>query len=170
MTDLDGSRVLVSTRIAAAPERVFAAFTEDIGAWWRPSPLFLFTDGPAGVLSFVPGPDGRLVETKADGSEFVVGFVRRWEPPSRLSLTWREQSFSDEQVTELHVRFDDVDDGTRVTVEHVGWDRIPIDHVARHGFELTLFQRRFAEWFQALLAQLRLRAEHPAGPQKPQAG
>ncbi len=75
-----------------------------------------------------------------------------WEPPTRLELSWREDTFDDDQETALHVRFDAVEGGTRVTVEHFGWDRIPIDHVARHGFELSLFQRRFAEWFQVLLA------------------
>lgn len=154
MSDGRGSRVLVSTRIAAPPERVFAAFTEETAAWWRPNPLFRFRAGRAGRLSFVPGPDGRLVETGADGTEFVVGDVRHWDPPRRLVVGWREASFDEDQDTELHVRFDEVDGGTRVTVEHFGWDTIPIDHAARHGFELTLFQRRFAEWFQTLLADL----------------
>ena len=43
---------------------------------------------------------------------------------------------------------------TRVTVEHRGWDEIPQDHVARHGFELMLFQRRQAEHWRALLSSL----------------
>jgi uncharacterized protein YndB with AHSA1/START domain len=105
-------------------------------------------------LSFVPGRHGGLVAVKPDGSEFVVGEVLGWEPPHRLALSWREESFEPGQETELRVRFDAVDGGTKVTVEHFGWDGIPIDHVARHGFELTLFQRRFAEWWQALLAGL----------------
>ena len=153
------SRVLVSTRIAAAPERVFEAFTEEIAQWWRPNVLFQLGAGGPGTLSFVPGPDGRLVEACPDGSEFVVGEVRHWEPPNRLVLSWREESFDEGQETELHVRFDVADEGTRVTVEHFGWDGIPIEHAARHGFELSLFQRRFAEWLQALLAGLRTVAE-----------
>jgi hypothetical protein len=40
------------------------------------------------------------------------------------------------------VRFEAMGEQTRVTVEHRGWDEIPQDHVARHGFELMLFQRR----------------------------
>lgn len=148
------SRVLVSTRIAAAPERVFTAFTEEIAQWWQPSALFRLSRGRPGTLSFEPGPQGRLVEVKPDGREFVVGEVLAWEPPHRLGLSWREESFDPGQETELRVRFDEVDGGTKVTVEHFGWDDIPIDHVARHGFELTLFQRRFAEWWQALLTGL----------------
>jgi hypothetical protein len=41
-----------------------------------------------------------------------------------------------------------------VTVEHRGWDEIPQDHVARHGFELMLFQRQLAKHWRGLLASL----------------
>jgi hypothetical protein len=57
-------------------------------------------------------------------------------------LTWRQATFAPCQSTQLDVRFEAVGDQTRVTVEHRGWDEIPQDHVARHGFELMLFQRR----------------------------
>ena len=40
------------------------------------------------------------------------------------------------------MRFDAVDTGTRVTVEHFGWDAIPQEHAARHGFPLDAFQQR----------------------------
>ena len=159
MTRPVGSRVLVSIRIAAEPSRIFEAFTDEIGQWWQPNSLFRLSAGRPGTLLFVPGPAGRLVEIKPNGREFVVGEVRTWDPPHRLVLSWREEAFDDDQETELHVRFEAVDGGTRVTVEHYGWDGIPIDHVARHGFELTLFQRRFAEWLNALLAGLRAVAE-----------
>lgn len=159
MTRPGGSRVLVSTRIDAPPDRVFRAFTDEIALWWQPSPLFRFTRGRPGSLAFVSGDPRRLVETKPDGTEFVVGEVRSWDPPHRVVVSWREESFDEGQETELHVRFEPVDRGTRVVVEHFGWDRIPIDHVARHGFELSMFQRRFAEWFQALLAGLAVAAE-----------
>jgi uncharacterized protein YndB with AHSA1/START domain len=87
----------------------------------------------------------------------VVGHVRVWEPPHRLVLSWRHATFEDDQETELHVRFDAVDssDGagaeTRITVEHYGWDTIPAEHAARHGFPLPTFQLRYAEWWQGLL-------------------
>jgi len=37
------SRVLVSLRVKASPERAFEAFVNEIGAWWQPNPLFTFT-------------------------------------------------------------------------------------------------------------------------------
>lgn len=154
-----GSRVLVAMRVKAAPERAFAAFTEEIGVWWRPNGLFQFTRKKNGVLAFEPGENGRLIETYDDGTTFVVGEVRAWEPPRRLVVTWRHESFAPDQLTELHVRFDDVDGQTRVTVEHFGWDAIPPRHAARHGFPLGDFQRRFAEWWQLLLRNLGARVD-----------
>lgn len=148
----EGSRVLVALRVPAEPERAFAAFTEQIGDWWEPNGLFEFTEGRRGTLAFEPGPDGRLVETYADGDSFVVGHIRVWDPPHQLVLSWRHANFDAGQDTELHVRFDEVDDGrTRVTVEHFGWDRVPAEHAARHGFPLATFQLRYAEWWRTLL-------------------
>jgi hypothetical protein len=92
--------------------------------------------------SFRAGEGGRLVATLANGKEFEVGRITVRKPGERLALTWRQATFAPGQSTQLDVRFEAVGDQTRVTVEHRGWDEIPQDHVARHGFELMLFQRR----------------------------
>lgn len=151
------SRVLVALRVKATPERAFEAFTSEIDEWWRPSGLFQFTEGRTGRLHFEPGAEGRLTETYDDGSVFVVGAVRVWDPPTRLTFGWRQASFAPDQTTEVHVRFDPVGAETRVTVEHFAWDTIPQEHAARHGMPLFVFQQRNAEWWQALLESLRAR-------------
>ena len=149
------SRVLVALRIAAPPARTFAAFTDEIGEWWRPNGLFRFTDRAGGRLAFEPEPPERLVEIGPDGERFEIGPVREWDPPHRLVFGWRQDGFPDDRSTEVAVRFDEVDTGTRVTVEHFGWDSIPQEHAARHGFPLDAFQQRTAEWWQELLGSLR---------------
>ena len=53
------SKVYVALRVRATPERAFAAFVEEIGAWWRPSELFQTTPRP-GRLSFEPGESRRV--------------------------------------------------------------------------------------------------------------
>jgi uncharacterized protein YndB with AHSA1/START domain len=141
--------------VNATPARAFAAFTQEIGQWWRPNGLFQFTRGRNGVLSFEAGPKRRLIETYEDGTVFVIGDVHVWEPPRRLVVTWHQESFGPDQSTELHVRFEEAGEQTRVTVEHFGWDSIPQRHAARHGFPLATFQLRFAEWWQDLLRNLR---------------
>ena len=147
------SRVLVSLRVPATPERAFEAFTREIGQWWRPNELFQFTPRSPGVLSF-DGED-RLVETLPNGKVFEVGKVSAWEPPHRLVVGWRQAAFEPDQHTEVEVTFEPVGEETRVTVCHSGWDTVPDTHVAKHGFPEPLFLRRHAEWWQALLASMR---------------
>jgi uncharacterized protein YndB with AHSA1/START domain len=146
------SRVLVSLRVKTSPDRAFAAFVTDIGAWWQANPLFAFTPRDPGVLAFEPGQDGRLITTLASGTVFEIGKIRAWEPPGRLVFGWRQASFTPEQDTEVEVRFEAVGEETRVTVEHNGWDTVPAAHVARHGFPNALFLTRHGEWWQRLLA------------------
>ena len=146
--------VIVSIRVGASPLRAFKVFTEEIGEWWKPNPLFMLTPRGDGSLHFEPGEGGRLVTTLANGKEFEVGRISIWQPGERLVLTWRQATFTLDQSTELDVRFEPIGDETRVTVEHRGWDTIPQDHVARHGFELMVFQRRNAECWRVLLVSL----------------
>ena len=152
------SRVLVAVRVAASPERAFEAFTHEVAAWWRPNVLFQFERDRSGTLEFEPREGGRFVERYADGSEFEIGRITTWEPPSRLAFTWRQASFTADQSTEVHVRFEPAGEETRVTVEHFGWDSVPPEHVARHGFPDAFFLQRHAEWWQALLDAYRGRA------------
>jgi hypothetical protein len=148
------SRVLVSLRVGATPERAFGTFVDDIGAWWRPNGLFRFTTRSPGVLAFEPKLGGQFTETSGTGEVFVIGRITVWEPGTRVAFTWRQASFAPDQVTEVDVRFDPVGDETRVTVEHSGWDTVQQDHAARHGFPDAIFLQRHAEWWQSLLAAM----------------
>ena len=157
------SRVIVALRVKASPERAFAVFVSEIGLWWRPNPLFSFTPREPGTLSFEPGPNGRLIETRAGGKIFEIGKVRAWEPPHRLVVGWRQATFTPDQDTEVEVRFEAIGDETRVTVEHAGWDSVPQAHVARHGFPLGVFQQRHGEWWQTLLGAYKMRLAEGEG-------
>ncbi|HEY2708388.1 MAG TPA: SRPBCC family protein [Caulobacteraceae bacterium] len=152
-----GSKVLVSLRVKAPPERAFDAFVGGIGAWWRPNPLFTFTPRDPGVLAFEPGEGGRLISTLANGKVFEIGKIRAWEPPTRLVFGWRQAAFTPDQDTEVEVRFEEVGDETRVTVEHTGWDSVPPEHVARHGFANALFLTRHGEWWRTLLGSYKVK-------------
>jgi uncharacterized protein YndB with AHSA1/START domain len=149
------SRVIVSLRVAASPERAFDAFTRDVGLWWRPNALFRFTPRSPGVVSFEGGVGGRFVETLQGGKVFEIGRITVWEPGVRLVFGWRQATFTPDQHTEVEVRFEPVGTETRVTVEHRGWDSVPAEHVARHGFPDMLFLRRHGEWWNALLASFK---------------
>lgn len=154
---VDGSRVLVAVRVDVSADRAFEAFTAQIAAWWRPNMLFQFTPNRVGTLAFDGGPGGRLVERYDDGTQFVIGDVRVWDPPAKLIVGWRQDGFPPDVDTELHVSFEQLDGPsvqTRVTVEHYGWDRLPAENVVRHGFPLEVFSLRFAQWWQRQLREL----------------
>jgi uncharacterized protein YndB with AHSA1/START domain len=152
-----GSRVMVALRVRATPQRAFEAFVGEIGAWWRPSPLFAFTPRDPGQLAFEPGEGGRLTTTLPNGKVFEIGKIRAWEPPSRLVFGWRQATFEPGQNTEVEVRFEPVGEETRVTVEHLGWDSVPQGNKARHGFSNQLFLTRHGEWWRTLLASYKTR-------------
>jgi uncharacterized protein YndB with AHSA1/START domain len=148
------SKVYVALRVPATPAQAFAAFVEEIGAWWRPNALFETTPRP-GVLSFEPGPDGRLIETRAGGKVFEIGKVRAWEPPHRLVFSWRQASFPPDLQTEVEVCFEAVADETRVSIEHRGFDRVPPDSAARHRFPDDVLLMRLAEFWRSQIAAMR---------------
>jgi hypothetical protein len=81
-----GDHRFVSIRVGATPLRAFEAFTEEIGDWWRPNPLFALTPRGDGHLRFEPGEGGRLVATLANGKEFEVGRITVWKPGERLAV------------------------------------------------------------------------------------
>jgi hypothetical protein len=148
------SAVIVSLRVKATPLEAFDVFTQEIGAWWKPNGLFQLTPRGDGVLRFEPGEGGRLVTDLQNGKTFEIGRISVWAPGERLAFTWRQATFMPEQVTHVEVRFEAVGDETRVTVEHRGWDAIPQEHVARHGFPLGVFQMRQGEHWRALLSEM----------------
>ena len=145
------SKVYVALRVKAPPERAFAAFVGEIGAWWRPNGLFQTTPRAPGVLAFEPGEGGRLTETLANGKVFEIGRITAWEPPARLVFSWRQATFPPDLHTEVEVRFEPVGEETRVSVEHRGFDRVPVGSAARHGFPDQALLMRLAEWWRKLL-------------------
>ncbi len=151
------SAVLVSLRVKATADEAFRVFTEEIGLWWKPSGLFQLTPRGDGQLRFEPGENGRLVTTLANGKDFEIGRITAWAPGVLVAFTWRQATFAPDQLTHVEVRFETVGDETRVTVEHRGWDGIPQEHVARHGFPLQTFQTRQGEHWRALLAAMSTR-------------
>lgn len=148
------SRVYVALRVAAAPERAFAVFTQEIGAWWTPNRLFQTTPRPPGRLAFEGEAGGRLIETLDSGKVFEIGRIVAWEPPARLVFSWRQANFPPDLVTEVEVRFEDMGQETRVSVEHRGFDRVPADSAARHGFPDQVLLLRLADWWREHLRSI----------------
>ncbi|MFO0985355.1 MAG: SRPBCC domain-containing protein [Planctomycetota bacterium] len=131
MKRADSARV--TTFVAVAPHDAFEVFTEETDLWWRRGPRYRFSPEQNGMIRFDGGEGGRLVETFADGTEFVCGKVLVWEPGRRLVFEWRARAFGPDERTEVEVLFEAMNDGTQVTLEHRGWASLPDDHPVRRG-------------------------------------
>ncbi len=155
--------VIISIEVAADPELAFRVFTADIDAWWLRGPKHRFRPPWNGTLSFESGLGGRLIEAYADGTSFVIGRISHWAPGERLVLSWRLPSFADAETTEVDVRFAAIDGGTRVSIEHRGWDTLRADHPARHGKQGRDYEFMKAQLWAESLAALRTHCTQPKG-------
>jgi uncharacterized protein YndB with AHSA1/START domain len=152
--------VTVTTVVAIDPATAFKVFTEETAIWWKPGPQSRFGGDLTGALRFEQGPGGRLLEVRdaPAGEPFEVGRVLIWEPPIRLAFEWRAHNFEPGERTEVEVRFEQVDNGTRVTVEHRGWDSLRADHPARFGYTGLAFGDIVGLWWADLLVSIKSRA------------
>jgi uncharacterized protein YndB with AHSA1/START domain len=120
--------------VEASPEEAFALFTEDIGLWWRRDTPY-WNDRERGLsVRIEPGEGGRFIEVYEleTGSGMEVGRVTAWEPGRRLALTWTQVGWPQGASTQLEITFEPVADGTRVRLQHTGFERVPgaIDFIA----------------------------------------
>ena len=129
------STVRASIDIALEPMEVFDVIIEELGG----------ALARAG-MSLEAGPNGRIVQ-----GEFEVGRVVTWKPGELILLRWRQAEWNSEEVSEVQVRFEAVDGGTRVTLEHRGWGALLGD------------PGELAGWFAGEVAAPLLQAMAPAG-------
>jgi Activator of Hsp90 ATPase homolog 1-like protein len=131
--------VRVSVTVDVDPETAFEIFTGEIDEWYRKGVSLLTSRDRSRTLRFEPGVGGRLVELGRNETTLVErGRITVWEPGVQLV-------FVDLKQTEVDVRFEPFDDGTRVVLEHRGLDRLSPDEAAStsiHGW------RRLAGWFE----------------------
>jgi uncharacterized glyoxalase superfamily protein PhnB/uncharacterized protein YndB with AHSA1/START domain len=107
------------------PDRAFDAFTSDMEIWYPRGPhSFNFPDRTVGIV-LEPGVGGRWREVWGDGDGYEIGRVLAWEPGRRLLLSYRNRYLPEDPLTEIEVRFEPAPGGTRVTLEHRGWELLP---------------------------------------------
>lgn len=117
--------VQVSVEVAVDPNTAFTVFTEEVDRWWRPGPINWNDSARAVGTRMEPGVGGRWLEVYDDaaGDVFEKGRIVVWEPGQRLVFLYRDIGH-DLDDTEVEVRFEAVDGGTRVTLEHRGWEKL----------------------------------------------
>ena len=121
-TDL--SVVRKTMTVKAPPERAFDVFTEQMLSWWPVGDYSIGGDKIDRIV-FERHAGGRLYEAHRDGTEADWAKVLEWERPSHVKLAWRPASDSAPSgVTELEVRFRADGEGTRIELEHRGWEHL----------------------------------------------
>jgi uncharacterized protein YndB with AHSA1/START domain len=109
-------------RVGRSPEQTFKLWTAETSTWWPTSHTVSAQIGVEIIIE--PGVGGRIYERTPEGDEHDWGRVTRWEPPDRIAYLWHlRQDRAD--ATEVEITFaSDEYDGTEVSIEHRGWERL----------------------------------------------
>ena len=110
-------------------EDAFRIFTEGIGSWW-PLGTHSIAGDRAETAVLEGRRDGRLYERAGDGTEAEWGKIVVWEPPHRVAFEW----YVTGTPTEVDVRFTAAGDGTRVELEHRGFERLEDAEARRDSY------------------------------------
>lgn len=114
--------------VARPPERSFKAFCEEMSEWW-PGGFGGKDSRPRLQLQV----GGRFYERRPDGTEYDIGRVTAYQPPSLVAFTWRAPSW--EVTTSVEIRFTAEGNGTRIELEHSGWEQDAKTRDARKNYE-----------------------------------
>lgn len=120
--------------VASTPGRAFERFTAGMDTWW-PGHRHSVSAGQGLTpqkLVFEAREGGAVFEITPDGTRVDWGVVTAWEPGRRFEMTWHPGE-SGEVTTLVEVRFDEVDEGCRVTLVHSGWDALGEAGMSRRG-------------------------------------
>ncbi|NTX03031.1 MULTISPECIES: SRPBCC domain-containing protein [Myxococcus] len=147
----------VTTFLEVEPGVAFTVFTEETNLWWRRGPRFRGSHAADSVVRFEGGAGGRLIEEDGAGT-FEIGRVLTWEPGARLCFEWRGRNFAPGELTQVDVRFEPSQGGTRVVLEHRGWEALRPDHPVRHGQDVPAFLAMMGMWWGGLATSLRSQA------------
>lgn len=107
--------------VDCAVDEAFRIFTGDALSWW-PVESHSIHETVSAVV-FEPEVGGEVFEISASGEKGHWATVLEWEPPSRLVLAWNILD-AETFPTEVEVRFVPEGEGTRVELEHRGWERL----------------------------------------------
>ncbi len=121
-----------SVEVACDQGTAFRVFTTEIGSWW-PTETHAINAGDVREVVWEEREGGKVFEIAATGERCTWATVLTWEPPHRLVIAW--QVNPNRLGTEIEVRFTPRDGGTRVDLEHRGWENIVDRDEMRGGYE-----------------------------------
>ena len=105
-------------------EEAFRVFTSDASSWWPVESHSIHQS--VSEIVFEPRAGGRVYEVAESGEHGHWATVLEWEPPNRLLLAWNILERAGD-ATEVEVRFLPDGTGTRVELEHRGWENVELE-------------------------------------------
>jgi uncharacterized protein YndB with AHSA1/START domain len=111
-----------SVTVHVPVDTAFHVFTAELGSWW-PLATKSVSQEEAETVVVEPRAGRRVYERARSGEEHLWGEVLVWEPPSRFAFSWHPGRAA-ETSQEVDVSFTAVEEGTRVELEHRGWERL----------------------------------------------
>jgi uncharacterized protein YndB with AHSA1/START domain len=102
------------------PAAAFRMFTEEMAQWWPLQTHSIFGERSRGC-GIDPRRGGLVYEIGPDGDRHAWGTVLAWEPPGLLAFTFHPGR-EPESAGTVEVRFQRSGSGSRVVLEHSGWE------------------------------------------------
>jgi hypothetical protein len=117
-----------SVTVDCSVEEAFRVFSAEPTTWWPAESHSLHGERVEEIV-FEGREGGDVYERTHTGDKGHWATVLAWEPPNRLALAWEVTPSLVGTVVE--VRFVPEGAGTRVELEHRGWERVAEDAAAK---------------------------------------
>ncbi len=117
-----------SISVARSQEISFRVFCEEMSEWWPGG-----FGGKDAKPCLEPRVGGRFYERRPDGTEYQIGRVTAYQSPSLVAFTWRAPSW--DLDTQVEIRFAAEHGGTRIELEHSGWEQDAKTRDARKSYD-----------------------------------
>lgn len=97
-----------SVRVPVSIESAFSIFIEQMETWWPAT--HHIAPNPFQTIIVEPRVGGRWYERDAEGNDCSWGFVRAWDPPHLVTLSWHLQQdwsfdLDPEHASDIDIRF-----------------------------------------------------------------
>jgi uncharacterized protein YndB with AHSA1/START domain len=111
----------IAFEVECSPDHAFDTWTGKATSWWPPAHTVSHERGAE--IVFEPRVGGRIFERTADGRVIDWGHITEWDRPRRIRYSWRIAT-DPSNATDVSIVFRRAPRGTRIEIEHGGWDRL----------------------------------------------